>query len=159
MNKRGRIAPTTAMIGNECGRTNVGTLTASRWIGVDALNHSLSSDRVASHERNPRKIASATPIAEIAASTPSFRVTVSFVVWGSCLRYDGIRRVAIATMAITGGPMRITNRISARVLAEHFHSSRFDTRAMPEATSVAVALMVNSSARTSVIPSSSYIDY
>ena len=63
----------------------------------------------------------------------------------------------MATIAITGGPMRITNRISARVRAEHFHRSRFDARAMPEATSVAVAFKVNSSARTSVMPSSSYM--
>jgi len=80
------LAPTTAMSGNVCGRTKVGTVIASRWIGVDAFNHFLSNERVASHERSPRQIASATPIAEIAARAPSFRLTISLVPYGSYLR-------------------------------------------------------------------------
>src|SRR5687767_12490885 len=111
MNRRGRTAPTTAMIGNECCRTNVGILTASRLIGVDARSHCFRRERVASHERRPRQKASATPIAEMAARVPSFKLTVSFVAYGSYVRYDGIMNAATATSAITGGPMRITKRI------------------------------------------------
>src|SRR5687767_6726555 len=59
INKRGRIAPTTAMIGNECRSTKVRILTDSRWMGVEACSHCFSSERVASHERNPREMASA----------------------------------------------------------------------------------------------------
>src|SRR6185503_10134245 len=108
INNRGRIAPTTAMIGNECCRTKVGTLIDSRLIGVEDDIQSRSSERVASHKRTPRHKASPTPIAESVASAPSFQLTNSLVACGSYLRYDGIMKAAMATIAITGGPMRIT---------------------------------------------------
>ena len=66
-------------------------------------------------------------------------------------------KAAIATIAMTGGPMRITKKISARVRAEHLRSSGLHKRATPAAIIVAVALMVSSKARTRVMPSNSYI--
>src|SRR5918997_3337253 len=74
------------------------------------------------------------------------------------MRYEGIMNAAIATIAMTGGPMRITKSISARVRAEHFQSSGLQIRPTPAATIVAVALMVSSKARTKVIPRNSYIN-
>ena len=64
---------------------------------------------------------------------------------------------AIATIASTGGPIRITKSISARVRAEHLRSSGLHTRPTPAAIIVAVALMVSSKARTRVMPRNSYI--
>jgi len=48
-------------------------------------------------------------------------------------------KAAIATIAITGGPMRMTKSISARVRAEHLRSSGLHTRPKPAAIIVAVA--------------------
>src|SRR5262245_24054077 len=73
------------------------------------------------------------------------------------MRYDGIMKAAIATIAMTGGPMRITNRISALVCAEHFRSSRLLRRPTAAAAMVAVALMASNKASTSVVPRNAYI--
>src|SRR6185503_9022346 len=126
-------------------------------MGVEDDNQSRSSERVASHKRTPRHNASPTPIAESVASAPSFQLTNSLVVCGSYVKYDGIMKATIVTIAITGGPMRITKSISARVRAEHFQSRGLHRRPTAAATIVAVALMVSNKARTRVIPRNVYI--
>ena len=66
-------------------------------------------------------------------------------------------KTTIAMIASTGGPMRITNRISARVRAEYLRNNGRNRRPKPAASIVALALMVSSRARTSVMPRNVYI--
>src|ERR1041385_3333633 len=63
----------------------------------------------------------------------------------------------IQMIAITGGPMRITKRSSARVLALHRSNGRLNTCHKPAAADVATALTANNIARTRVMPSNSYM--
>ena len=64
----------------------------------------------------------------------------------------------IQTMATAGGPVRITNNISALVLAVQRLNGLLKRRDRPVTISVETAFTVNNIARTRVIPSSSYID-
>src|SRR4051812_18460643 len=63
----------------------------------------------------------------------------------------------IQMTAIAGGPMRITNRSSARVRAEHFIIGLLSRCHSPAAAAVAIAFTVRSIVKTSVIPRNSYI--
>lgn len=64
---------------------------------------------------------------------------------------------AIQMIAITGGPIRITKRSSARVLAEHRIKGRLHKCHKPAAAAVATALTVNKVASASVMPRNSYM--
>ena len=82
-NNRGRIKPTTAMIGNGWSIRKARIPTSAIRIGSAPSSHCRSNARVANHDFIPRHTASATPRAESSARTPSFPLTTSVVVWGS----------------------------------------------------------------------------